>query len=940
MKNFILIKQLKSQLVNSDVLLYQHKKTGAYLICLKNDEKECTFHIGFQTPPYSNNGVAHVLEHMVLAGSKKYPDDKIFEKVSNKTLATSLNAYTSSNHTVYHFATANTKDYENLLDFYLSSVFEPTLTYDVFLREGVNLNINENSEIGGIVFNEMNGAYLNPDVYVYNHTKTYLLKGTPLGFHSGGYPLDILDLDYNEVIRFYKKYYHPSNSLTIISGDLDIKKVLKELDEYFARFQYCKYDDLVSENIKINNLSKEKTLTFETPSQSEEGEAKIVYNYVNYDLTIEEKTLQNMLFSYLSNYPASPLVTQILDTRLAANVDQNFITYRNIKTYSWILSRVTEESFPHIDQKFFSIIKYLQSIQYNEIKPFLENQEFQLKIQNNASSYADVILNNYFLRNLELDQCIDLDLNLTIFEKVCIAIENKNDLFEVCKKKFFSMNNFHSKFVYLPNKEFAQQLNIKINQKLANYSKSIQNFKKLEDKSLNGIEYPLISRKYLRSNVNDIIDLREKVNSYKYIFTGLPVVDIIEIRIFFDTRDLTIDELRTLSFLYDTLIKSPTQKYSADKVSELLYQYLGYFNIYEVLSNSYKTGDDIVGQILYFTCLEKNLDVALDILTEILLNSNFDYEKFKSAINSSLDSFEQDIVYYGTKYMIFESTALISYSLDLRNNLQGIPMLMYLRELYKSEEKIKTFFDTLKSAYRKLFSKDRIKLIGIGAKSNYEIIKKKVESFTSRLRNANNFYSIDKPDCGIENVVYVTNTSVSYTSVLYGIKSQNKGELFLISNFLNTDYAAQKIRLENNAYGGYCYVIFFPPDNVYVISASYRDPDPLKTLQIFEDLPNFLQEFRFKRKTIDNYLLSSIIEVDPYISLRYRPYIGFMNELKELYCNDINRIKNEILEASASSVNEQIKILSNIQMRKFSILTNQSVVDVLKDKNNTKLVKI
>lgn len=941
MKNFILRKKLYSKLVDSEIFLYQHVNTGSYIIWLKNDEKECSFHIGFHTPPYSNNGVAHVLEHMVLAGSKKYPDDKIFEKVSNKTLATSLNAYTSSNHTVYHFATANKKDYENLLDFYLSSVFEPTLTYDVFLREGVNLNVNnDDSEIGGIVFNEMKGAYLDPDIYVYNHVKTILLQGTPLGFHSGGYPLDILDLDYNEVIDFYKKYYHPSNSLTVISGDIEIRKVLKQLDEYFARFQYCKYDDLVSENIKISNLPKEKTLTFEMPSQSEYDSTTLVFNFVNFDATIEEQTFQIILFSYLSNYTSSPLVTQILDTQLAANINQQFINYKSIKTYSWIFTRVTEQSFSQIENQFFAIIKGLQDLQYNQIKPFLENHEFQLKIQNNASDYADTILYNYFLYKFSLNECIDLDLNLTFFENICKAIETRNNLFETCKEKFLSLNNLHSKFVYLPNKDFAQQLNTRINQKLTNYSKSLLNLKKSEHESLNGIDYPLISRRYLRLAVNDIIDLREKTDNYKYILTSFPVLDVVQVRIFFDTQDFTIDELRALSFLIYTLTKSPTQKYSADKVSELLYEYLGYFNIYEALNNSYKTGQDIVGQILYFAFLEKNLDIVLDILTEILLNSNLDFEKFKAVINSSLDSFEQNLVYYGTKYMILESTASISYALNVRKNLQGVPMLVYLRELNKSEEKMNMFFETLKSAYKKLFCKDRIKLIGIGTKSNYEIIKKKIEAFISRLRNSNNFNTGDKQYHQVENVVYSTNTSVSYTSALYEIKSQNRGELFLISNFLNTDYASQKIRLENNAYGGYCDIEFFPPDRVYIISASYRDPDPIKTIQIFEDLPKFLKNFRFKRKTIDDYILAAINEADPYISLHNRPYTGFMSELKEFDYNDMNRIKNEILEATPSSVNEQIKILSNIQICKFSILTNQSVADVLKDKNNTKLVKI
>ncbi|MCX8034777.1 MAG: insulinase family protein [Candidatus Dojkabacteria bacterium] len=941
MKNFILIKKLKSNLVNAEIFLYQHVATGAYILWLKNDEKEYSFHIGFHTPPYSNNGVAHVLEHMVLAGSKKYPDDKIFEKVSNKTLATSLNAYTSANHTVYHFATANKKDYENLLDFYLSSVFEPLLTYEVFLREGINLHSYRDGEIGGIVFNEMKGAYLDPDTYVYNHCKTFLLEGTPLCFHSGGYPLDILDLDYNEVIDFYNKYYHPSNSFTVICGDLEIGKVLKVLDQCYSRFQSIKYDDnLAFDNSSIHHHPKDKYLTFEMPSQSEDEHATLVYNFVDFNLSIEEKTLQSALFNYLLNYTASPLVTQILDTQLSANINSSFINYGKISTYSWIFSKVEESTFSALENKFFNIIRDIQNLQYDQVSPFLENQEFQLKVQSNASSYADIILRNYFLKNISLEECINLDLNLTLFEKTRIAIKTNNELFKLLKAKFSNLNNFNSKLLYLPNKNFAQKVDTEINQKLVNLSKSNTEPKGAEHKYSDNVDYPLIKRKYLRSNIQDIVDQREYIDGRKYITTNSAFIDVIEIRIFFDTEDFTIDELRALSFLYGTLVKSPTKKYSAEEVSALLYQYFGYFNIYEVLNNNHKTGQEIIGQVLYFSCLERNLDEVLDILTEVLLNSQLDFEKFSSVINSNLDYFEQDVVYSGTRYMILETTSSISSALSIRNDLQGIPMLVFLRKTYKSEQKLELFFETLKSAYKKLFDRNRIKLVGIGAKSDYEIIRKKIELFISNLRNSNNFDSIDKQDHQIENVVYATNTSVSYTSALYETKSQNRGELFFISNFLNTDYATQKIRLENNAYGGYCYVTFFPPDRVYIISASYRDPDPRRTLDIFNDLPGYLKNLRFKRKTINDYLLVAINYVDPYISLRDRPYIGFMNELKEFDYNDINRIKNEVLEATQSSINEQIEILSNIQMCKFSILTNKSVADVLKNRNNTKLVKI
>ena len=243
MKNYNLLEYKEVKSMGIKVFLYQHIKTGAKLTYVKSKDKNKTFAIGFKTPPRDSKGKAHIMEHCVLNGSKKYKTKEPFMDMASSSLQTFLNAMTYPDKTVYPVSSENDKDFFNLTDVYLDAVFNPRVLEkeEIFLQEGWHYEIEEDGKLGisGVVYNEMKGSLTDPDTIVYNEITKHLYKGSTYEYISGGDPYEIYKLSYEEFLDFYKDYYHPSNSNIYLYGDLDINFYLDYIDkEYLANYEY------------------------------------------------------------------------------------------------------------------------------------------------------------------------------------------------------------------------------------------------------------------------------------------------------------------------------------------------------------------------------------------------------------------------------------------------------------------------------------------------------------------------------------------------------------------------------------------------------------------------------------------------------------------------------------------------------------------------------
>jgi len=237
---FELVREQQIGEISSLAKLYRHKKTGAEVLSLINEDENKVFGVTLKTPPEDSTGVAHILEHSVLCGSRKYPVKKPFVELLKGSLHTFLNAMTFSDKTAYPVASQNLKDFYNLVDVYLDAVYFPLISEDTFRQEGWHYELDNTQGpmvFKGVVFNEMKGAYSSAAALLGKVSQLSLYPDTTYGVNSGGDPKAIPDLTYEYFKNFHAKYYHPSNSRVVFYGDDDPAKRLEILEEYFSQFE-------------------------------------------------------------------------------------------------------------------------------------------------------------------------------------------------------------------------------------------------------------------------------------------------------------------------------------------------------------------------------------------------------------------------------------------------------------------------------------------------------------------------------------------------------------------------------------------------------------------------------------------------------------------------------------------------------------------------------
>lgn len=311
-----------------------HNHSGARLLHLYTDDTENLFSINFPTPPTNDTGVPHILEHAVLAGSHKFPVKEPFFEMIKMSMATFINAMTSSDHTYYPVASNVKKDLFNLAEVYFDAVFHPLLTEETFKREGHHLapvnpeNPTGDLKITGIVYNEMKGVFSDPESRLYRSVSNRLLPNTLYANESGGDPVAIPDLTYEQLKGFHETYYHPSNGYFFLYGDIPTKDYLEfladKLDKIPKNDALASSTPLKSEITRQNSWQAPQTLKDTYPVAPDESLTEKTYMMLSWligDATDPEDIAMCFILSLiLFGNEAAPLKKAIIDSKLGADL--------------------------------------------------------------------------------------------------------------------------------------------------------------------------------------------------------------------------------------------------------------------------------------------------------------------------------------------------------------------------------------------------------------------------------------------------------------------------------------------------------------------------------------------------------------------------------------------------------------------------------------------
>lgn len=917
--------------VASLVKVYEHTKTRAQVLVLSNDDENKAFGIGFRTIPKDSTGVAHIVEHSVLSGSKKYTTREPFMDLIKSSMQTFLNAMTFSDKTIYPVSSRNEKDFYNLMDVYLDAVFYPRMyeKKEIFLQEGWHYEIDEETgelKYNGVVYNEMKGVYSDPQNIVSDIMTFNLHENSSYGIDSGGDPAVIPSLTYENFLNFHKKLYHPSNSYVYLYGNLDMDKALNYIDEnYLSNFE----SEDVDSKIILNEPLKEQKIVHDTysASESEMGENK---DYLTYSWCLGKSTdkldlfMRDFLSELLIDSDSGPIKMALLKANLAediyAETSSSETLDLSIVAKNTDVSKIDE--FKNIVE---STLREIISKGLNKdlLKATLNKFEFAFRegggVQRSIIYYIRA-LNSWLYGENPIDALEANDMIKDLNSKI------DSGFFEKYIEEKLLNNNYSLITAVKPELDKSKKQDEELKKKLQEYknslsSEEIENIKReqkelvafqmTEDspedkKTIPSLELSDISetithipREEIDTDFSKIhLNEHDSISWIKVLLNEQFTNSISYVTILFDSSHLK--ELQNYSLLTDLIGKVSTDKYSYEDLDNEIYKTMGGFTINPTSYSDYeKNGMLYPYASLKFKVLDEKLGDALKLINEIVQNSNLtDKDRIKELLLIEKSDIESMILQNG--HSIATETVKSYYSSQgaYNNTVNGLGIYFYLAELLDNfDERWEDFKNSIISIKEKMFNSHNLIINFTGSK---ETLNNNLDNFKNFVNNLDNktydtgitaVYSTDR------NQAFTTSANVQYVSKGYDLSKlglEYNGSLSVLGNILSTDYLHNNIRAKGGAYGaGVKFSI-----NSDILTYSYRDPNLKSTIEVYDNMDKFLEELNLSDDELKNYIIGTMNSFDPLLSPSAKGDLNLVRYISHLTEEKMSQFKNEALNTT------------------------------------------
>ena len=721
--------------IDSIGFVLRHNKSGARIILIENDDTNKTFCVGFRTPPADDTGVAHITEHSVLCGSKKFPVKDPFMELVKGSLNTFLNAMTYPDKTIYPVASTNDKDFKNLVDIYMDAVFHPNIytRKEIFNQEGITLSLKDKDSdliYNGVVYNEMKGAFSAPDDVLERAIMNSLYPNTCYGVESGGDPDHIPELTYEQFLDFHRKYYHPSNSYIYVYGNVDMDRILDWLDsEYLSEYDL----DEVDSEIKIEKpFEKMKEMRVEYPiSETEDVEENtyLSYNFVIGDILDRELYLAMQILEYaIISMPGAPVKQALLDAGIGKNADGHYNNFIRQPYFNFTVKSADESK----KDEFVKIIRdtlerlVKEGVDKKSLLAAINNYEFQYR-ENDYGPYPKGLMYSFEVFDSWLYDDANPFRHLnqdTLFD----FLREKMDTgyFEKLIEKYFLNNTHCSVVTIVPVKGLMDKKDKELKEKLQTLKNSLSD-KELEE-IINNTKHlkeyqetpstkeqldtiPVLKREDLSREVEPYYNTVLNKNGVTILQHDIFTNKIAYFNFIFDVSDIKRELIPYLTILKYVLGYTDTDKYSYSELSNVIGIETG--GIYEDVTiykdsinpDKFSTKFEIKGKVLF-----DKIDKGLDIINEIIFNTSFDNEKrIYEILCESKSGLQTSILKSADTIAAIRNTSYISKSGMTGDCIRGIEFYKFLEDIVKNfDSKKEEFISRLKEVYGYIFRKNNL----------------------------------------------------------------------------------------------------------------------------------------------------------------------------------------------------------------------------------------
>ena len=860
---------------DAELVEMRYEKTGTELVWFRSSESNKLFGIAFKTIPQDDTGVFHILEHSVLCGSDKYPVKEPFVELLKSSMNTFLNAMTFPDKTLYPVSSRNAQDFLNLTEVYLDAVFAPKILTNpnIFRQEGWHYELKDgNLSYNGVVFNEMKGAMSSVDEVAVRGIMHLVFPDNCYQYNSGGEPAAIPNLSYQQFVDTYKENYHPTNARIYLDGDIPVEETFALLDSYLSRYE----------------MGHAQTLEFQTPVQKTETayyeavndgtpKAQLVLGKIlgTYDDKVKNLARQ-ILCEVLADSNNAPLKRALLESGLCQDVSfylmdeliQPFMTLR--------IQGMEQENA----QKLMEVVRtcatklVTEGIPKDRLNAAINNLIFQLKQPREPQGLIRCMtaLNSWLYGG---DPML-----LLHYEDACQTLRDMVEQggFEPLLEEMLLKDEGLCVLHVLPSETYGAQLREEENarleaEKAALSQEQLQEIEEIQtaftawqqtpDSPEALATVPMLTLDQISPEPVWYDTTEDVCQGVGVIRTKLSANGIVYLTMYLRLTDLSLEDLTQVAFLNRLLGRLPTAQKTVDEIQTSIKTHLGDLS-FHISAIGEKGRRDTCIPVLEVHCsvLQENLQKAIDLITEILTQTDFRQPGLiKEILLQTETDAQQNGIIGGHALAMKITRAHYSAQAAAAEALSGITYIRWLHDFAKNfDEMLPEYTQLVQRTLSAAVVRERL-IISLGEDGHSDVTPL-VEALPSgSAAPIRTEYQTRLPKkVGIRIPAQVSYAAMGYHTGDAGLK--NDGSLRILSNILSLGYLWNEVRVQGGAYGAG----IRGTRGGSVFTYSYRDPSPNRSLGVYRNMGNFVREFAASGEDITGYIISTIAETEPLMS--------------------------------------------------------------------------
>lgn len=914
--------------VQSDGFILRHKKSGARIAVLSNNDDNKVFYIGFRTPPEDETGVPHIIEHTTLCGSKKFPVKDPFIELAKGSLNTFLNAMTYPDKTVYPVASCNDQDFKNLMDVYLDAVFNPNITKyeEIFKQEGWHYELtgkDDELKINGVVYNEMKGAYSSPDEVLSSQIYRSLFPDNTYSKDSGGNPEYIPKLTYEAYLDFYHKYYHPSNSYIYLYGDMDVVERLEWLDkEYLSLYDYKKVNSEINKQPAFDEIKNVEAQYSITMDDSQENKTYLSYNRVVGD-SLDEMLYQafDVLDYALVSSPGAPVKQALIDAGIGDDVYGSYDAGILQPVFSFVAKNANASQADEFESIIESTLKEVVKTGINKeaLLAGINSSEFKFREADFGQFPKGLLFGLNCLDSWLFDDMkpfIHLEC-LGTFAKLRKAVDT--DYFEKLIQEYLLDNTHGSSVTVKPKRGLGNEREEALAKELSDYKASLsdEEIKKLIEDTEHLKKYqeepssdedlrklPMLTRADMKKNAMPFSNIEDELLDVKVVRHDIESNGIDYISFLFDADDFAQSELGYLGFFTNALGLVSTEKYSYTDLANATNIYTGGISTGTASHPDIKDRNNFVFKFeVKLKVLEKNLDKALELMEQMLLTSDFtDTKRLGELVAQIKARLQANLSSSGHLVAAMRSMSSFSRYALYQDELKGIAFYRSICRIEKElSESPKSVSDKLAAIAKKLFARNRMLISFTGNNEAYCNAKPSLEKVIAGFDKMSAVGNQAEVHFNTAKEAFIDASQIQYVAKTGDFICEGyeyTGALRLLRIILSYDYLWINVRVKGGAYG--CMNTFLRSGESYFVS--YRDPNLSDTLDVYDRIPEYIKSFSPDERDMTKYIIGTFSALDTPMNPEAKGSRSLSAYLEGITYEQIQKERNEILNAQPEDI--------------------------------------